>query len=236
MRQISLWVKKKMVLVPLATPFLPWASWWISLLIAGTQKTFKVGSCCNFLYCVMVSFVIGCTTPKQSSVMLMMGPVHCELVATFMASSVMTWCIAWMEMFPGMRGWMIMVERCGGGGTWLVGWVGWSLSGLMTVYRCGMVMEIGHTRLWRPRRMLWMITAGVSFGETTVGIGINNGLACWKPPGRCIGGCCIGVGLAVGRRGSSRSGRGALGLQLPCPTVSSSSLSSWKGLLLPVTL
>ena len=78
-------------------------------------------------------------------------------------------------------------------------------------------------------------------GGPSLGIGFNGGLAYRKTPGRCIGGCGIGVGLVVGRRGSSRSGRGALGLQLLCTTVSSLSLSSsvwariWKGLLLRVT-
>ena len=147
-----------------------------------------------------------------------------------------------MEMLPGMRGWMILVERHGGWGTWLAGWLGWSLSGSMTAYQGGAVMEIGRARLRRPGRLSWMVAAGVSFGGPTVGLGINSRLACRKTPGRCIGGRGIEVGLAVGRRCSSRSGRGALGLQLLCTTVSSSSLSSsvsariWKGLLLHVTL
>ncbi len=55
-RRISLWDKKKMVLVPLVRHSLPWARQWISLLIAGTQITFRFGSYWNFLYCVMVSF------------------------------------------------------------------------------------------------------------------------------------------------------------------------------------
>ena len=86
--------------------------------------------------------------------------------------------------------------------------------------------------------MSCMVTAGVSFGEPTVRIGINSGLASIKTPGCCIGGRGIGVGLAVGRRGSSRSGRCALGLMLLCTTISSSLLLSsvsariWKGLSL----
>ena len=159
-----------------------------------------------------------------------------------MAFSLMTWCIAWMEMLPGMRGWMILVERHGGVGTWAVGWLGWSSSGLIMVYRGGVVIEIGRACLRRPERMSCVVTAGVSFGGLTVGIGINSGLASRKTPRRCIGGCGIGVGLAVGRWGSIRSGRGALGLQLLCITVSSSLLLSlvsariWKRLLLTVTL
>ena len=190
----------------------------------------------------MVSFVIGCTTPKQSSSMSMMGPVHCELLATFMALSVMSWCIAWIEMLLGMRGWMILVERRGGVGAWVIGGSGRSVSGSMMVYRGGVVIEIGCACLRRPGHMPWMVTADVSLSRPSVGIGINGGLDSRKKPGRCIGGPGIEVGLAVGRRGSSRSGRGALGLQLLCTTVSSSSLSSsvsariWKGLLLHVTL
>ena len=137
---------------------------------------------------------------------------------------------------------MILVERRGGVGTWMVGGLGRSVSGLMTVYWGGVAIEIGRARLWWPGRMSWMVTAEVFLGGPSVGIGINGGLACRKTLGRCVGGRGIGVGLAVGRRGSSRSGRGALGLQLLCTTVSSSSLSSsvsvriWKGLLLRVTL
>ncbi len=189
----------------------------------------------------MVSFVIGCTTPKQSSSMSMMGPVHCELIATCMALSVMMWCIAWIEMLLGMHGWMILVERRGGVGTWVVRWLGCFLSGSIILYRGGAVMEIGCAHLRRPGRMSWMVTVGVSFGGPTVGIGINIGLASRKTPGRYTGGCGIQVGPAVGRWGASRSRRGALGLQLLWTTVSSSSLSSsvsariWKGLLLHVT-
>jgi hypothetical protein len=171
----------------------------------------------------MVSFVIACTTPKQSSSMSMMGPVHCELVAIFMALSVMTWCIAWMEMLPGMRGWMILVERHGGVGTWVVGWSGRSSSSSIMVYWGGAVIEIGHARLQWPGRMSCMVTAGDSFGGPTVGSGIICGLGYRKTSGRCIGGLGIGVGIAVSRWDSSRSGRGALGLQLLCTTVSLSS-------------
>jgi hypothetical protein len=126
----------------------------------------------------------------------------------------MTWCIAWIEMLPGMRGWMILVERRGGVGTWVVGWSVQSVSGSMTVYRGGVAIEIGGACLRRPGRMSWMVTAEVFIGGPLVGIGISGGLASWKTPGRCIGWHGIGVGLAVGSRGSSRSGRGALGLQL----------------------
>jgi hypothetical protein len=143
----------------------------------------------------------------------MMGPFHCELVATFMASSVMTWCIVWIEMLPGMRGWMILVERRGGVGTWVVGGSGRSVSGLMLVYWGGVAIEIGCTHLRRPGRMSWMVTAEVFLGGPSVGIGINGGLASRKTSGRCIGGRGIGVGLAVSSRGSSRSGSAALGLQ-----------------------
>ena len=160
--------------------------------------------------------------PKQSSSISMMGPVHCELVATFMALSIMTWCIAWIEMLPGMRGWMILVERRGEVGTWVVGRSRRSVFGSTTVYRGGVVIEIGCARLRRPGCMSWMVKADVSLGGPSVSIWINGGLASRKKPGRCIGGRGIGVGLAVGRRGSSRSGRGALGLQLLCTTVSSS--------------
>jgi hypothetical protein len=154
----------------------------------------------------------------------------------------MMWCIAWIEMLPGMRGWMILVDCRGGVGTWVVGGSGRSVSGLMTVYWGGVAIEIGRARLQRPGRMSWMVTAEVFLSGPSVGIGINGGLACRKTPGRCIGGRGNGMGLAVGRRGSSRSGRGAFGLHLLCTTVSSSSLSSsvsariWKGLLLRVTL
>ncbi len=79
-----------MVLVAVVIPTLPWARQCSSLLIAGTQRCLRSGSCCNFLYCVMVCLVTGWTTPKQCSSMLMIGPVHCELVATLMALRVMT--------------------------------------------------------------------------------------------------------------------------------------------------
>jgi hypothetical protein len=152
--------------------------------------------------------------PKQKSLMSMMGPFHCELVATFMASSVMPWCIAWIEMLPGMRGWMILVERRGGVGTWVVGGSGRSVSGSMTVYRGDVAIEIVCACLRRPGCMSWMVTAEVFLGGPSVGIGINGGLAYRETPGRCIGGHGIGLGLAVGSRGSSRSGSAALGLQL----------------------
>jgi hypothetical protein len=103
-------------------------------------------------------------------------------------------------------------------------------------------IEIGRACLPQPGCMSWMVTAEASLSGPSVGIGINGRLACRKTPGRCIGGCDIGVGLAVDRRGLSRSGRGALGLQMLCTTISSSPLSTsvpariWKGLLLRVTL
>ena len=102
-------------------------------------------------------------------------------------------------------------------GEWVLGWlVGWgrSVSGSMMVYRGGVAIEIGGACLRRPGRMSWMVTAAVVLGGPSVGIGINGGLAYRKTPRRCIGGRGIGVGLAAGSRGSSRSGRGALGLQL----------------------
>ncbi len=46
---------------------------------------------------------------------IMIGLVHCEVVATSKTSRVITWCIAWMEMLLGIRVLMIRVERCGGG-------------------------------------------------------------------------------------------------------------------------
>jgi hypothetical protein len=79
-----------MVLVAVVIPALPWARQCSSLLIAGTQRCLRSGSCSNFLYCVMVCLLTGWTTPKQCSSMSMIGPVHCELVATLMASRVMT--------------------------------------------------------------------------------------------------------------------------------------------------
>jgi hypothetical protein len=117
-------------------------------------------------------------------------------------------------MLPGMHGWMILVERRGGVGTWVVGGLGWSVSGLMTVYRDGMTIEIGCACLRWPGHMSWMVTAEVFLGGPSVGIGINGELASRKMPGRCIGEHGIGVGLSVGSRGSSRSRRGALGLHL----------------------
>ncbi len=109
---------------------------------------------------------------------------------------------------------MILVERRRGVGTWVVGGSGRSVSGSMTVYWGGVAIEIGRVCLRRPGRMSWMVTAEVFLGGPSVGIGINGGLAYRKTPRRCIGGHGIGVGLAVGSRGSSRSRRGALGLQL----------------------
>ena len=96
-------------------------------------------------------------------------------------------------MLPGMRGWMILVERRGGVGTWVVGGSGRSVSGLMTVYRGGVAIEIGRARLRRPGRMSWMVTAEVFLGGPLVGIGISGGLASRKTPGRCVGGHGIGV-------------------------------------------
>ncbi len=49
----------------------------------------------------MVCLVTGWTTPKQTSLMSMMGPVHCDLVASLVALSCMTWLMAWSEMLPG---------------------------------------------------------------------------------------------------------------------------------------
>ena len=122
--------------------------------------------------------------------------------------------MACMEMLPGMRGWMILVERRGGVGTGVVGWSVGSVSGSMTVNWGGVGIENGGARLRRPGRMSWMVTAEVFLGGPLVGIGISGGFACRKTPGRFVGWHGIGVGLAVGSRGSSRSGRGALGLQL----------------------
>ncbi len=66
----------------------------------------------------------------------------------------MTWCVACIEMLPGMRGWMILVERRGGvGSICVVGWLVRPVSGLMTVYRGGVAIEIGGAHLRRPGRM-----------------------------------------------------------------------------------
>ncbi len=83
---------------------------------------------------------------------------------------------------------MILVERRGGVGTWVVGGSGRSVSGLMTVYRGGVAIEIGRARLWRPGHMSWMVTAEVFLGGPSEGIGINGGLASREMPGHCIGG------------------------------------------------
>jgi hypothetical protein len=53
-----------------------------------TQRCLRSGSCCIFLQFVMVCLVTGWTTPKQCSLMLMMGLVHCESVASLRASRV----------------------------------------------------------------------------------------------------------------------------------------------------
>jgi hypothetical protein len=57
---------------------------------------------------------MGWTTPKQTSLMLMMGPVHCDLVATLVALSCMTRCMAWREILPGCH---VLIRRieCHGG-------------------------------------------------------------------------------------------------------------------------
>jgi hypothetical protein len=47
-QQMSLWVRKKMVLVAVVISALPWARGCSSLLIAGTQRCLWSGSCCNF--------------------------------------------------------------------------------------------------------------------------------------------------------------------------------------------
>ncbi len=39
------------------------------------------------------------------------GPIHCKLVATLIASRVMMWCIAWMEMLLDKCMLMVWVER-----------------------------------------------------------------------------------------------------------------------------
>jgi hypothetical protein len=57
---------------------------------ASTQRSLRWGSCCSFLCCMIICLVIGWTTPKQCSSMLMMGPVHCDWVATLKALRVMT--------------------------------------------------------------------------------------------------------------------------------------------------
>ncbi len=79
-----------MVLIAVVIPALSWVRGCSSLLIAGTQRCLRSGSCCNFLYCVMVCLVTGWTTPKQCSLMSMIGLVHCELVTTLIDLRVMT--------------------------------------------------------------------------------------------------------------------------------------------------
>jgi hypothetical protein len=44
-----------MVLAALVTPSLPWARQWTFVLNAGTQRFLRWGSCCSFLYCVIVT-------------------------------------------------------------------------------------------------------------------------------------------------------------------------------------
>ena len=101
--------------------------------------------------------------------------------------------MACKEMLPGMRGWMILVERRGGEGTCVAGWSVGTVSGSMMVYRGGVGIEHGGARLRRPGRMSWMVTAEVFLGGPLVGIGISGGLACRKTPGRFVGGHGIGV-------------------------------------------
>jgi hypothetical protein len=110
---ISLWDKKKIVSVPGVIPSLPWASRWISLLIAGIQIFLRAGSCCNFLYCVIISFVMGWTTPQQYSSMSMIGPVHCEPAAALKASICITWLMACKEMLTGRHVESMRVDRRG---------------------------------------------------------------------------------------------------------------------------
>ncbi len=57
-------------------------------------------------------------------------------------------------MLPGMRGWMILVERRGGvGSTCVVGWSVRSVSGSIMAYQGGVAIEIGGACLRRPGRM-----------------------------------------------------------------------------------
>ncbi len=143
MYQICLGEKKKIVLVPLVMPGLPCANRYTSLLIAGTQRCLRLGSCCNFLYCVMFTLVTGLTTQQQCSSMSMMGPVHCELVATLIASRVIMWCIAWMDMLLGNCMLMIQVEGQGVVGNCGIGQLQHSLSGSMMLYKGAAADDVG---------------------------------------------------------------------------------------------
>ncbi len=101
--------------------------------------------------------------------------------------------MACKEMLPGMRGWMILVERRGGEGNCVVGWSVGTVSGSMMVYWGGVGIEHSGARLRRPGRMSWMVTAEVFLGGPLVGIGISGGLASRKTPGCFVGGHGIGV-------------------------------------------
>ncbi len=70
MHQISACERKNIVLVPTVTFSFPWASRWSSFDIAGTQRSLSVRSFISLLYLVMVSLVIGGTTPLHTSSML----------------------------------------------------------------------------------------------------------------------------------------------------------------------
>ncbi len=131
--------------------------------------------------------------PQQISLILMMGFFHCVSVATFMASSVMMWCMACKEMLPGMHGCMILVEGRGGEGTCAAGWSVGTVSSSMMVYRGGVGIEHGGFRLRQPGRMSWMVTAEVFLGGPLVGFGISGGLDSRKTPGRSVGGHGVGV-------------------------------------------
>ncbi len=155
-----------MVLVPLVIPSLPSARRWISLLNARTQITFRFRSCCSF-FVLCDSFLCNWMHDAKTEFLDLNDGVLplCISCNLYMASSVMTWCIACIEMLPGMRGWMILVERRGGvGTTCVVGWLVRFVSGSMTVYRGGVAIEIEGPRLWRPGRMSWMVTAEVFLG------------------------------------------------------------------------
>jgi hypothetical protein len=74
MHQISACERKNIVLVPTVTFSFPWASRWSSFDIAGTHRSLSVGSFISLLYLVMVSLVIGWTTPLHTLSM----PIVCQ--------------------------------------------------------------------------------------------------------------------------------------------------------------
>ena len=110
-------------------------------------EVFEIGVVLQFLYCVLVSFVTGWTTPKQCSSMSMMGPVHCELGATLNVLSHMTRCMACLEMLPDRCGEISQVDHRGGMDECVVGLSLQSLSGSITLGAGHADIAAGHGRL-----------------------------------------------------------------------------------------